>query len=163
MSKNRENNLILEDVRLIFRNFSGRASDYNREGVRGFSVLLETKLAERMERDGWNVKWLPAREEGDERQAHLPVTARYDRGRPPRIFMITSNNRTPIFEDTVDMLDWADLETVDLTIRPYDWETPTGSGRKAYLQTMYVTLDEDDLDRKYGGYDVPTKGGKVND
>ena len=30
------------------------------------SVCLETPFAEELENDGWNIKWLPPREEGDE-------------------------------------------------------------------------------------------------
>ena len=35
--------------------------------------------------------------------------------------MISSNNKTLMTEDMVEMLDWAELEQVDLIIRPYNW------------------------------------------
>lgn len=35
-----DNTILLEDVRIIFRNFAGREGMYNREGDRNFAVLL---------------------------------------------------------------------------------------------------------------------------
>jgi hypothetical protein len=59
------------------------------------------------------------------------------------------------------MVDWAEIENVDLIIRPYNWvihtkNQPDKSGRKAYLQTIYITIFEDDLEIKYK--DVPLVG-----
>jgi hypothetical protein len=109
-----------------------------------------------MAADGWNVKWLKPREdaeEGDEPQAYLQVTANFDKGRPPRVVMITSRGRTNLDENTVEMLDWADIQNTDMIVRPYEWSVNGKTGVKAYLQSIYVTVEEDDLERKYAEMD----------
>ncbi len=55
----------IEDARLIFRNFTGKEGQYNNEGARNFSVILTDDVAVEMLRDGWNVKYLEPREEGE--------------------------------------------------------------------------------------------------
>ena len=60
---------MVEDARLVFRNFSGKEGQYNREGDRNFAVILDNKTAELMLADGWNVKYLNSR---DEEEAPTP-------------------------------------------------------------------------------------------
>lgn len=145
-----DNTVLMEGVTIIFRNFSGREGQYNREGDRNFAVLLDDKVAKVMAEDNWNVKWLKPRNEEEEEapQAYLPISVKYG-GRPPRIVLITSRGRTHLEEDTVEMLDWADILNVDLIVRPYEWTVNNRSGVKAYLQSLYVTIQEDALELKY--------------
>ena len=149
----RDNDTVLmEGVRIIFRNFTGKEGQYNREGDRNFAVLLDDTIAESMSVDGWNVKWLKPREDSTEEevpQAYLPVSVKFDKGRPPRVVMITSRGRTILGENEVEVLDWADITNVDMIVRPYTWEVSGKSGVKAYLQSIYVTIEEDELERKY--------------
>ncbi len=149
-----DNTVLMEGVRIIFRNFSGKEGQYNREGDRNFSVLLDEKVAEEMAQDGWNVKMLQPRseDEGEEPQAYLPVSVNF-KGRPPRIVLITSRGRTNLYEDSIEMLDWADIINVDLIVRPYEWTVNQKSGIKAYLQSIYVTIEEDALELKYSELD----------
>jgi hypothetical protein len=151
-----DNTVLMEGVKIIFRNFEGKEGQYNRAGDRNFAVLLDAGVAEAMSRDGWNVKWLKPREdaeEGEEPQAYLQVTANFDKGRPPRVVMITTRGRTNLDENTVEMLDWADIQNTDMIVRPYEWSVNGKTGVKAYLQSIYVTVEEDDLERKYAEMD----------
>jgi hypothetical protein len=151
-----DNTVLMEGVKIIFRNFEGKEGQYNRAGDRNFAVLLDPQTAEMMAADGWNVKWLKPREdaeEGDEPQAYLQVTANFDKGRPPRVVMITTRGRTNLDENTVEMLDWADIQNTDMIVRPYEWSVNGKTGVKAYLQSIYVTVEEDDLERKYAEMD----------
>jgi hypothetical protein len=63
--------------------------------------------------------------------------------------LITSRGRTNLGEDAVEMLDWADILNVDLIVRPYEWNVNGKTGIKAYLQSIYVTIQEDALEQKY--------------
>ena len=47
---------IFEGARLMFRNFSGKESEFNQAGDRNFCVVLEAAEAEEMKKIGWNVK-----------------------------------------------------------------------------------------------------------
>lgn len=153
-----DNTVLMEGVKIIFRNLAGKEGQYNREGDRNFGVLLPEDVAEQMAADGWNVKYLKPREgeeaeEGETPQAWLPVSANFDKGRPPRVVMITSRGRTNLDADSVELLDWADITNVDLIVRPYEWSVQGKTGIKAYLQSLYVTIEEDELEKKYGEMD----------
>jgi len=140
---------MIESARLIFRNFSGREGQYNREGDRNFSVVIDdNKVASQMEKDGWNVKYLEPREEGDTRTAYVPVAVSY-KSRPPRIVLLRGNSRTTVDEGLVEILDAVNITNVDLIARGYDWTVNGKSGLKAYLQSLFVTIEEDYLERKY--------------
>lgn len=139
---------MVEDARIIFRNFSGEESRYNKAGDRNFALILDPDIAEVLAKDGWNVKALPSREEDEPDTAYIQISVSF-KNRPPRITMITSTGRTLLDESTVGTLDWADILTVDLIARGYEWDVNGKQGIKAYLQTMFVTINEDALERKY--------------
>ena len=150
--------LTIEDAKIVFRNFAGKEGMYNAEGDRNFCVLLDDELAKVLAADGWNIKTLKAREEGDDPQAYIQVSVKY-RGRngntvrPPTIFMVTSKGRTALSEDVCEVLDWVDIAKVDLIIRPFTWAVSGKTGVKAYLKALYITIQEDELQLKYA--DVP--------
>src|SRR5262245_6783525 len=139
---------MIEDAQLIFRNFSGEEGQYNRKGDRNFSVIIPDDIAKEMEADGWNVRYLRPREEGDSETPYIQVSVSF-KVRPPRVVMITSNARTALNDDTIEVLDWADFKTVDLIARGYDWNVNGKTGVKAYLQSLFATIEEDALERKY--------------
>lgn len=147
--------IMLENSRIGFRNFSGKGGTYNPEGKRNFCVFLNDDVAKAMEEEGWNVKWLEPREtEPDEpKQAYLPVALNFGQI-PPKVVLITSRGQSILDEDSVNILDWADIQNVDLVIRPYNWGPIQGkSGVKAYVKHLYVTIVEDEFEKKYA--DVP--------
>lgn len=154
--------VMMEGVQIIFRNFTGKEGQYNPAGTRNFGVLISDDVAASMEEDGWNVKRLRPREEieeGELPQAWLPVELKYrdmhgQPVRPARIVLITSRGRTNLGESEVEMLDWAEILNVDLIVRAFPWGPINGkSGVKAYLQSMYITINEDPLERKYSELD----------
>lgn len=153
-------NIIMEDARLIFRNFSGREEKYNRAGDRNFCVFIDDpEMAKQLTDDGWNIRVMPPREEGDEPRYYLQVAVSF-KNFPPKVFMITRKKKTPLNEETIASLDYAEIRAVDLTIRPYSWVIQEGtknekSGIKAYLKTMYITIEEDEFAAKYASEEYP--------
>ena len=104
MSNGKPMEVMVEDARIIYRNFKGEAGQFNAAGDRNFCLVLPPDTAEEMTRDGWNVKSIEPRDEGDEPTFYLPVAVSY-KIRPPRIVMIVDGKQTPLTEDTVDQLD----------------------------------------------------------
>ncbi len=143
-------NHTIEDVRIIFRNFVGEETPYNREGARNFGIILPEELIPTLLDEGWNVKQLkPRDDEGDDPPYYLKVNLSYN-GRPPRVVIVGHGGRqTNLTEATVETLDWMDIVSADIIIRPYEWQTAIGSGVAAYVQTLYVTIQEDELELKY--------------
>ncbi len=147
-----DKNVLIENARIIFRNFEGREGQYNREGDRNFCVLLDPEVADDMAKDGWNVKSLKPRDEEDVEQAYVQVSVNF-KGRPPRIVQITSRGRTELGEHEIEILDWVDISNIDLIFRPYEWNVNGKTGIKAYLKSAFITLEEDELDAKYSQID----------
>lgn len=135
--------LQIDDARIIYRNFSGEGSKFNREGDRNFSLIIDDPaVADELVAQGWNVKIREPREEGDNPFIHLPVKVKFnDRG--PRIYLITGDRRNELDEESVGILDNVDIISVDLDIRPYDWEVNGKTGRTAYLHSMRVVQEVD--------------------
>lgn len=156
MRENRRlENLTIEDARIIYRNFSGRQAQFNPAGARNFCVVLPTEeLADQLAADGWNVKTRVARDEGEDDMHYIKVSVRFDKF-PPNITMLTRKNKIKVDEEMVDELDSAEIIGVDLTINPscYPAKGTTPAGVKAYLKTMYITVERDELVEKYADYD----------
>lgn len=156
-NNDRRNRVVqLDNVELIYRNFRGQEKQYNAAGQRNFCVLLDEKTAAAMAKDRWNVKVLDQNdEEGLPEQPFLPVAVNF-KNRPPKIVMITSRGRTFLDEDLCEQLDYADIVHCDLLINPSEWGDATKGGIKAYLEAIYVTVEEDALEKRYG--DLPIAG-----
>lgn len=147
-----KSNINIEDARIGFRNFSGKEGKFNPEGRRNFCVFLDEELAKTLEVDGWNVRWLDPRDENEVKQGYLQVAVSYD-NIPPKIIMMSTKGKTVLDAESVSILDWAEIDEVDLIIRPYNWDVNGKAGVKAYVKSMYITIAEDEFEKKY--YDVP--------
>src|SRR6516225_8948766 len=118
-----DKSITLEDVRIVFRNFSGAPERFNPAGgKRNFSIILDEATAQQMMREGGNVKQMKARE-GDEEEPpyYLKVNVSFpradSRGKPPTLVLITSGGRKNHSEETVEIFDMVEVEMADVKIR----------------------------------------------
>ena len=155
-----ENKLVIENARLLFRNFSGRESKYNRAGQRNFCVYIDDpEYAQQLIDEGWNVRVRPPREEGDNPHYYIQVSVSFE-NISPTVYMITRRKKTRLDEESISTLDFAEIRSVDLIVRPYNWVMQKGTrnekrGVKAYLKSMYVVIDEDEFAEKYASDEYP--------
>ena len=135
--------LQIDDARIIFRNFSGEPSKFNREGDRNFALVIESEeTANALIKEGWNVKIKPPREDGDTPFMFLPVKVKFN-GRGPNVYLKTGRNKNRLDEESIGLLDDIDIVCVNLDIRPYDWDVNGKAGRTAYLQNIEVIQNVD--------------------
>lgn len=143
--------LQINDARIIYRNFAGAPSKFNREGDRNFAIVIpDEETADALEAEGWNIKRKPPREEGDVPFMTLSVKVKFNE-RGPAVYLESGSVQRMLKESTVDMLDNIDIAEVDLDIRPYDWEVNGKEGRTAYLQSIHVVQRVDRFADRFQG------------
>ena len=145
-------NLEIANARLIFRNFSGKPDEFNKNGERKFGVIIDPEKVDELKSDGWNIKNTRPNEDG-EVLYYLIVKVQYSEYRHPNVFLITHERKVALEEYNVSQIDTSDLVEVNLVIQPYYWEVNGKSGIKAYLKTGYFEIQSDSFAEKYE--DIP--------
>ena len=147
--------LQIEDARIIYRNFAGIGSKYNREGDRNFAVIIPNQeIADELINDGWAVKIKPPRDEDDSPFMYLPVKIKFN-SRGPAAYVKSGNSVQRLNEETIGMLDEIDIQSVDMDLRPYNWEVNGKTGRSAYLQAINVIQNIDRFGAQYQAQELP--------
>ena len=128
----------LDGSMIKFKNFAGEEGKFNPAGKRNFCIFLDDDFADKLQKDGWNIRKLSPKPTADDpgvEQAYIQVSVNYSR-KPPKIVMVTGNGKTPLTDDTIKLLDQGDIESADIIITPYFYEIQsTGvSGIKAYVK-----------------------------
>jgi hypothetical protein len=145
-----EGKLLIGNAKLLFRNFSGKKGNVNPEGVRNFCIYLDEDIAEILSADGWNIK--RTKPFGDEKltRPYTQIRVSYEGKTPPLVVMITSGGKTRLDERDIKVLDYAEIETCDIVINPYHWtNAKKETGIKGYLGKIWVTIHEDEFEKKY--------------
>ena len=100
--------------------------------------------------DGWRIE----RSKRDEDELIMWVTINMNPPQgvmPPSIYAVTGKKKEKLNEDTLGILDSADVSKFDVTLNP--WPRKDGEGYTAYLKTLFAFLYEDPLMAEYGMYD----------
>lgn len=152
----------IDGARLIFRNFSGRGTQYNREGDRNFCIVIEDQETANMLLDaGYNVKIRQPREEGDAPFMYMKVNVKFHpKGSDlerlnPTACLITGRNRNMLDEESICCLDSIDIANVDLDLSGSNWNVQGRSGKSAYLSKIYVTQELDRFAMRYAEDEYP--------
>lgn len=161
--------LFMKDAKIIYRNFVGEKRRFNKLGDRNFHVVIDDEqLATILMKDGWNLKNFKPRPDDEEAMPgyHMEVAVNFESSQPPKIVMITEvqvkdplseegvktiRKGVILSEETVGLLDSAQILKSDIEIRPYNWG-PDDSGRtgvKAYLKTLWITIRSDPFAEEY--------------
>ena len=141
--KFRKDILEIEDARIIYRNFEGVASKFNREGDRNFAVIVPNdEIKDILVEAGWNVQIKPPRDEEDTPFMFIPVKVTFN-NRGPAAYLRSGETVTRLNEETIGILDEIDIQSVSMDLRPYDWDVNGKTGRTAYLQAIDVIQNID--------------------
>lgn len=154
-----ENNLILENAKLVFTNFEGREKPpYNRAGDRNICIDLtdmDPAFINQLKAAGWNVY------ESDNPEANvrisLAVKIKFNHQYPqfnPKIYKVNDagvNAGIPVLLDeaAVGELDYMQITGADVIIRPYNYDIAGRVGIAAYLDTAYIRTCPDIFAAKY--------------
>ena len=136
--------LEINDARIIWPNFEGRGDRFNKQGDRNFTLVIpDQEIADALMNnkskygDGWNVK-IKKRDDDEKPFMNLKVKVSFN-GRGPNIYLVSGNKQVALNEDTVKCLDYIDIISCDMDIRPFDGEMPNGQTfRTAYLSALRV-------------------------
>lgn len=153
-------NVFLEDVELSWSNFAGRPDEYDAVGGKpAFGIRMGVEDGETLKGLGYNVKFKDATEDYPA-SATLKVRTKPDGITPPRIYTIVETieidpetneeivkpKRRTILPAVMSALDSLNVVSVDLTIRPFEYEPGKLS---AWLVTGAFVLQLDAVESKY--------------
>jgi hypothetical protein len=156
--------LEINDAIILFPNFEGRESMYNRRGDRNFSIAIDNfedaeilhkkgwnvkvespdlEFVEELQRHGWNAKHKPKLDPDEGPRMRLDVKVKYNRRDDgsvwgPAAYVWSGHNRRELDEDTIGTLDHIERDCVNLDIVASNWNVNGRTGRTAYLDVIEV-------------------------
>lgn len=155
----RRNTFVIEDVKIWagqWRNFSGKGGEWNAEGARNFWIEIPEDLAEFMEKDHWNVKHRPDRDDPELMHHIIKININYNSDYPPKIFVLNKRKKTRnlMDESVIYRLDRAYITYADIEFNSYKKERPGGrTTNTGWLQELTIEIEENYLQEKYADYE----------
>lgn len=167
--------LQINDAHILFPNFEGRESMYNRKGDRNFSIKIESfedadilhkkgwnvklespdpDFVDDLQSRGWNAKYKSNLDPDEGPRMRLDVKVKYNRREDgsiwgPQAYLWSGKNRTELDEESISCLDHIERECVNLDIVPSTWTVNGRSGRTAYLDIIEVFQRTNRFEERY--------------
>lgn len=138
-------NIIIRGAKILggqFRNFSGEERRYNERGKRNFCVEIPPELVDELKEQGWNISCLDGNANYEEPLYFIRAIVRFDK-RPPMVVLVSGKTKTQLDEETIGMLDWADIVEAKVELSPSWYDINGNQGYTAYLRTLYVEIESD--------------------
>jgi len=157
-----------KDVELIWKNFSGKADDFNPQGIRQFNIVVNDEMADYLRNielttksgrvvKGANVKThIPKNGDGD---PLLTLRVRFGGYPPEEMWRVVNGGKMRLTMDTVGNLDREYIEKAKVMVSLSAYETGRNVGITAYLKRLIVWVKEDDFANDDDFASLPEIGG----
>lgn len=140
------------NVKWGFSHFDGKEAMFNDAGDYNFQLILPEEQAKELIAEGWNVRVMDGREEGDPPEYLLKVKISF-RFEPPKIYILKGKRKFRAEE--VDLADIRRDTTLqlDVIVTPSRWVHGRDTGVSAYTKEMYVKVNESRFSAAYADYE----------
>lgn len=141
------------NIKWAFSNFDGRQSTFNDEGDHNFTLIIDEEKAHEMIAEGWNVRRMEGREEGDPPEYLLKVKISY-RFEAPAVFILKGSRRFRADQADLQDIKRETVKQIDVIVSPKPWVHGRDTGVSAYVKEMYVQINESRFAAKYADYET---------
>ena len=146
---------IVQNTTLVYKNFSGAPTKYNREGGRPtFAIVLDPQQADKFREKGFNIK--PFRPQDEEELYSLEIKVNWNSRFPPNINVIelvqgqVKGKPKPKNRITSGVLDTFQIKKADVLFNGHEYDPVDHPGKcTAYLSTAYIHVELNELDAIY--------------
>lgn len=148
--------VLIDDAKITWTNFAGRKDDYNRNGDREFTVIVDDPdIAEELMARGCNLKIKHPEDRNEPPRMTFKVKVSYRFG-APAVYLDNGRNVVNLTEDTIGTLDRIDIERVDMDIYfGKEWTNNGTTARTAYLDKIMVTQSVDRFRERFAEEEYP--------
>lgn len=151
-------NVVVKNACIMFTNFAGEKDRFNM-GKPQFNLVLTEEAARDLQADGWNVRIMPAREEGESPtyMTNINVAFSSDGRRNPTIKLYSSLDGKRVCRrlsaETIGVLDDIRLERINLRIGSFNYDGDKYT-MKGYLHELQAVqkAEQTSFDDDYADY-----------